>query len=785
MERTRPSRRPRAIGLTLLAIAATYACAETNPVDPDPPGNTAPVAAAGADQTVSATLPVSVDGSASSDADGDAITYSWTLSASPSGSAAALADATTATPSFTPDVAGTYTLQLVVNDGTDDSAPDEVTITAEDKTARQTVGSGGGTIASVDGSFELMIPAGALAADTDISMTMVPAVQQTGELADLGDGGVVYDLQPDGLTFDVPATVTMEMPESFDATVDDAEVGVNPMIGLILSGGELAVAAAQSTTVDAETGTTTATAEIEHFSNFVMKPLTMATSGPGAGLFVIVEVPATVVRDVFFEVDFLVGSSPFEPILHTAGSATGEWADRSESPIEPEVEPQSGVLSQAFGVDELLLQDTGLWICEGLPEGVSEGVWAADVEVRVAKLNLPYNDLTNPDEVIPFRVELSRTVTCDEPQEPDFTSFGAFGPEGLDYARSAMGDANPDVLLTTSIEGIVIADASGTVQATIGDPSTSVTFNRVAGTTADGFIAATSGGLRGYSGPLGEPITDAELDHLSSLFFPDPSPAPGTSPSGPQLATPDISTNATDVIVGGTGDSQRIVGVLFGDKNLAFYIPRSTTGGEPGFLPDTELTEAFKNDGGSVFGGESPVSAWVGPNGFDENNPMLVATIDDGIQASELKLVELIGGQASISTADVGFIDAEARTVRCLDGICAVSAWGDGITNGSMTFFAWDGQDGFTPITAQAGQKIGIGMIRRGESVLIATTNFNSNTYSVIEISLAGEVVGSTARIAPDGCTGPGHIIFRSAEEVIMTCNTSDQVVSDMHGLGS
>lgn len=784
MERTRASRRPRAIGLTVLALVATWACGETTPVDPDPPGNTAPVASAGPDQAVSATLPVSADGSASSDADGDAITYSWTLSASPAGSAAVLADATTATPSFTPDVPGTYTLQLVVNDGTDDSAPDELTVTAADNTSSQMIGAGGGTIASVDGSFELSIPAGALAADEDISMTLVPAVQQTGEVADLGEGGVVYDLQPDGLTFDVPATVTMEMPESFDATVDDAEVGVNPMIGLILSGGELAVAAAQSTTVDAETGTTTATAEIEHFSNFVMKPLTMATSGPGAGLFVIAEVPATVVRDVFFQVDLAVGSNPFAPILHTAGSATGEWADRSESPIEPEVEPQSGVLSQAFGVDELLLQDSGLWICEDLPEGVSEGVWAADVEVRVAKLNLPYNDLTNPDEVIPFRVELSRTVMCEEPQEPDFASFGAFGPEGLAWMRNPDGTENRDILLVTSSEGIVAADGSGTVLGTVVNASTPATYNRVEGIFGNGFIAALTRGFEGLILEADGSFMNRELLSSAAFSF-EGSSASAATADGPQLAVPDVTANATDIIVGGTGDSQRLVGVLYGDKNIAFYIPRTTIDGEPGFVPDQSLVEAFKNDGGSVFGGESPVSAWVGPNGFDENNPMLVATIDDGIQASELKLVELVGGQASISTADVGFMDAEARTVRCLDGICAVSAWGDGITNGSMTFFAWDGQDGFTPITAQAGKKIGIGMIRRGESVLIATTNFNSNTYSVIEISLAGEVVGSTARIAPDGCTGPGHIIFRSAEEVIMTCNTSDQVVSDMHGLGS
>lgn len=93
-------------------------------------GNSAPVANAGPDQNVSTGNTVTLDGSGSSDADADTITYNWTFASRPSGSSATLSDATAATPTFTADLDGDYVVQLMVNDGTVDSATDQVSITA-------------------------------------------------------------------------------------------------------------------------------------------------------------------------------------------------------------------------------------------------------------------------------------------------------------------------------------------------------------------------------------------------------------------------------------------------------------------------------------------------------------------------------------------------------------------------------------------------------------------------------------------------------------------------------
>ncbi|WP_261324632.1 glycosyl hydrolase family 18 protein [Microbulbifer agarilyticus] len=91
--------------------------------------NQAPSADAGADQMVTTPATVTLNGSASSDPDGDALTYSWVQVA---GSSVTLSDASSATPSFSAaEVSAEQELvfELNVNDGSlSDSTPDQVSI---------------------------------------------------------------------------------------------------------------------------------------------------------------------------------------------------------------------------------------------------------------------------------------------------------------------------------------------------------------------------------------------------------------------------------------------------------------------------------------------------------------------------------------------------------------------------------------------------------------------------------------------------------------------------------
>lgn len=154
--------------LPLLALAACSPSGSKESADSTggSTANSAPTADAGVNVSGTTNTAVTVNGSSSSDPDGDTLRYDWSFVHVPEGSALATreapfsknhsADATQ--PSFTPDVAGTYLVQLVVNDGHVDSSPDQVvvTITASSELPVAKAGTdqsvAAGTTVTLDGS---------------------------------------------------------------------------------------------------------------------------------------------------------------------------------------------------------------------------------------------------------------------------------------------------------------------------------------------------------------------------------------------------------------------------------------------------------------------------------------------------------------------------------------------------------------------------------------------------------------------------------------------------------
>jgi len=285
-----------------VVVAAAMGCGDspTNPDNPDPgtpPANQLPAAAAGADLTVSVGLTVALDGSGSTDADGDPITYAWTLTAPP-GSAAALDDGTTARPTFVPDVEGAYVVSLTVNDGEDDSAADEATVTAADNTATvAVVAAAGGTVASADGGISLVFPAGALSADADISITKVGEGQIPEELSALSGDITVYDLQPSGLQFSTPVEVTLEVANAVTETPGAVEISMP----LFLSESDGVLETLGDVTLiqdDVDPTKAMITGGLTHFSG--------AAVVQAAGLLFRAEVPETVEVGQAFDIELAV-----------------------------------------------------------------------------------------------------------------------------------------------------------------------------------------------------------------------------------------------------------------------------------------------------------------------------------------------------------------------------------------------------------------------------------------------------------------------------------------------
>jgi hypothetical protein len=180
--------------------------------------NQEPTANAGSDQTVNEGDTVSLDGSGSSDPDGDTLTYAWTQTA---GTQVTLDDASSATPSFTaPDVGAdgeTLTLELTVDDGNGHTATDAVAININNVIVNQPpVASLTANPTTIDEGSTSALDASASTDDAGIAQY---AFEQVGGTA----GTITVDsTDPSKATFQAPSTSADET-ATIKVTVKDAE----------------------------------------------------------------------------------------------------------------------------------------------------------------------------------------------------------------------------------------------------------------------------------------------------------------------------------------------------------------------------------------------------------------------------------------------------------------------------------------------------------------------------------------------------------------------------------
>lgn len=106
---------------------------DTSPIDNS---NTAPIANAGDDLSITLNQRVTLSGVNSSDPDGDALTFQWSINSKPATSNLTLSNDNQSEITLTPDVVGHYEISLVVNDGQLSSPADTVIITVEEVVAQ-------------------------------------------------------------------------------------------------------------------------------------------------------------------------------------------------------------------------------------------------------------------------------------------------------------------------------------------------------------------------------------------------------------------------------------------------------------------------------------------------------------------------------------------------------------------------------------------------------------------------------------------------------------------------
>ncbi|MFT4921442.1 MAG: serine/threonine protein kinase [Haloarculaceae archaeon] len=175
------------------------------------PGNQAPTADAGPDQTVTAGDSVTLDGTGSTDPDGDTVTYSWVQTSGPSVS---VADSNSATPEFTaPDVDSerTLTFELTVDDGNGGSDTASTEIIVSPGNQGPTADAGADRTVNPGESLSLF---GTGSSDPDDETLTYSWIQTEGQSVALVDSNTVT---PEFTAPEVDARTTL----AFEVTVED------------------------------------------------------------------------------------------------------------------------------------------------------------------------------------------------------------------------------------------------------------------------------------------------------------------------------------------------------------------------------------------------------------------------------------------------------------------------------------------------------------------------------------------------------------------------------------
>lgn len=219
------------IALWLLVMAASGLMSCTD--DEDVTVNTPPVADAGPDREVTAGVSITLDGSGSSDADGDPLLYTWGVSSVPAGAIFNLTNTINEQALFSATTAGEYVITLTVDDETDVSEPDEVIITvlaaANLAPTAVIVDENGNTISDGNDNNEVNVGTGMVLSGTQSTDPENDALGFTWEVtsAPMGSSPMIDDGSSDMITF------TPDMVGDYEVTLTVRDINDNEGVATV------------------------------------------------------------------------------------------------------------------------------------------------------------------------------------------------------------------------------------------------------------------------------------------------------------------------------------------------------------------------------------------------------------------------------------------------------------------------------------------------------------------------------------------------------------------------
>jgi|GEM_PF-7121392 len=663
-----------------------------------------------------------------------------------------------------------------------------------------TIGADGGVVVSDDGLVRLDIPANALASPVAIEI----AAADTTLL--LGDGptdriAFIYDLQPSGLEFLIPARLTVTATPTVDDEDDDSVAFTPALMVTESADGTLELLRNQAIDVDFTRSQLVYSGDINHFSGLVGE----------AGPF----------RIRFFAPRTLESGSRYTLITEARGaggfeldSATGTFQSQAPFVLEGDVE----VLSVDPSYRQTVTCDTASIVvgdryADLYTEGEfvfaqSETTSGANALLYVAAA-LTNGALSGDDAQRTFTLAATRESECLAPTtSPPTEPIGVLEPGFLECGdASRCGGLEQGGLLQSS-EGLQPAWATGT--APPGDTCRLGIEPCAFGPYDDPrFIAITAsseGAISAIDVESGEQIGEF-LGGQDPFFGASRAFAPfGVLPLLPTV--PGADESATVLTYGQALEGSSTAGRFqrsnapaeeFRDPNNpndfgqafthitgnSFFLDATTFGGniraDGGLLASDSGLRLFRfNPDERVleyntfrFVDIGPVlSAFVVQTDTDTPGPAL-ALQDSPDTGALLQHVDL--NSADVTT--VGSVAANPRQIRCNGGLCfATSAGVEGATPSQLKWWTWDGTSavvtergvldlGGTGASGDSAfaQVIGLDTVRF-DNGNIGVVAFGFSNGTVYEIAVTGENAETPGIVARQGqtqtssaCPNPGH----------------------------